>query len=195
MHVTIKKRTDWSCVVDDARLTVGKDGSARDPSLEFKRQILVAEHSPIRNLLFDITWFDIPYWVANQIRTHHVGFHSGEDDLIFIKTSRSDRTQKERDNLPQNAPVNMRAVINAHSLINVSRVRLCCLASPETREAWGAMVFELNSIEPLLVSLCVPNCIFKGGLCPETANCCGYNKTKEFRNSLESYKNLYVCNL
>jgi hypothetical protein len=187
MHVTVKKRTDWALVVDDARLTVGKEGNAREPSSDFKRRILVAEHSPIRNLLFEVTWHDIPYWVANQLRTHHVGFHSGEDDLVFIKTSRSDRTQQERDNLPQNASVNMRAVINAHSLINVSRVRLCGLASLETRKAWELLIDELGIIEPILMQLCQPNCVYRG-LCPEGPNCCGYSHTADFKDTLAGYR-------
>lgn len=189
MNVTVKRLTEWSIVLDSARTTVGKEDLSKEPSDQFKKDILVKEHSPIRNLIYEIIWNDIPYWVAMHFRTHHIGFHSGEDDLFFVQTQRTDRTQTERDNLPQNTKVKLRAVLNAHSIINVSRVRLCRLAAKETREAWSEMLDELEKIEPILYGLCQENCIYRGA-CPEGKQSCGLWKTDFFtiaRNAYESY--------
>lgn len=185
MEVKVRRITDWSLVLDSARTTVGKDDVNKEPSDEFKRSILIAEHSPIRNLWYEVIWTDIPYWVSMHLRTHHCGFHSGEDDTVFISSQRSDRTGVERDKLPQDEPVTLRVVMNAHSIINISRVRLCRKASLETREAWNAMLCMLSEIEPILASVCVPNCIYRDR-CPEI-KCCGYIDTSEFENMLDMY--------
>jgi len=189
MTVTVKRLIDWALVLDSARTTVGKDDLNKEPSDEFKRKSLVCEHTPIRNLTYEIVWDDIPYWTAMHIRTHNIGIRSGEDDLFFIQTQRTDRTQIERDNLPQTAPVKLRAIMNAQSIINLSRVRLCLLASPETIKAWSGMLGELSRIEPMLALLCVPNCVYRG-LCPEGAKCCGFNKTDNGKKVLSLYREL-----
>lgn len=185
MEVKVRRITDWSLVLDSARTTVGKDDVNKEPSDEFKRSILIAEHSPIRNLWYEVIWTDIPYWVSMHLRTHHCGFHSGEDDTVFISSQRSDRTGVERDKLPQDEPVTLRVVMNAHSIINISRVRLCRKASLETREAWDIMLCMLSEIEPILASVCVPNCIYRDR-CPEI-KCCGFIDTYTFENMLDMY--------
>jgi len=191
MGVIVEKIVGWNKVVNSARTTVGKDSIKKDPSEAFKKKILTSEHSPIRKLLFDITWENIPYWVAMHIRTHHVGFKSADDDLYFIETQRSDRTQTDRDELPQTAEVALNIQINAQAMINVSRVRLCRQASTETRAAWIEMLNEIQKIEPILYSLCIPNCVYRNGLCQETTNCCGYNKKPAFKIALEDYVRLF----
>jgi len=41
----------WQEVVDDCRVTVGKESLGHEPSSDFKRKILISEHSPIRDLV------------------------------------------------------------------------------------------------------------------------------------------------
>jgi hypothetical protein len=173
-------------VLNSARTTIGKNASGNNPSEKFKRKILISEHSPIRNLLFEVVWYDIYYWVAMHLARHHIGFHSGEDDLVFIETQRSDRTGVNRDKTTQNAPVVFRAVINAHSIINTSRVRLCKVASTETQQAWYGLIEKLEKIEPDLFSLCVPNCVYRG-FCPEPCSC-GYTGTKNYEKQYNTYR-------
>lgn len=189
MNVKVKRFTEWSSVLDSARTTVGKDSLNKEPSEEFKKAILIAEHSPIRALQFEVIWEDIPYYVAMHLRTHSIGFMSGEDDLYFVQTQRTDRTQKERDKLPQDALVRLRVIINAHSIINVSRVRLCKLADSQTRKAWVEFIIKLSEIEPLFASLAVPNCVYRK-FCPETVKSCGYNKTDIFKEELSFYRKM-----
>ena len=186
MKVTVERIVGWDRVLSDTRATVGKPPLNKEPSDIFKVKMLVSEHSPIRKLLYEVTWEEIPYFVAMHLRTHHLGFKSAEDDLCFIQTQRTDRTQKERDKLPQDAPVLMRAQINAQALINGSRVRLCRIASKETQEAWRTMLHEVGKIDSALEFLCVPNCIYRG-FCPE-AETCGYYKTVTYETLLKEYK-------
>lgn len=186
ISVSVERIVGWSHVLNSARTTVGKLDLNKEPSDSFKKQILISEHSPIRNLLFEVVWNDIYYWVAMHLARHHIGFHSGEDDTIFIKTQRSDRTNINRNNLPQDSPVSFRAVMNAHSIINISRVRLCKIAAKETREAWSLLIDEISKIEPMLSILCRRNCIYRGH-CPESQSC-GFTKTSEFKTELDDYR-------
>lgn len=191
MDVLVERIVGWDRVLNDARITVGKVPIKKEPSDDFKKKILASEHSPVRNLLYSITWSDIPYWVAMHLRTHHIGFKSSDDDLYFIETQRSDRTQRDRNDLKQTAKVTLSAQINAQTLINVSRVRLCRQASKETLLTWKMMLKELKKIEPFLYSLCVPNCVYRNGICPENVNCCGYNKTSDFKVLVDEYRQLF----
>lgn len=46
----LKIKGSWEEVVDDCRSTVSKPPLGHDPRASFKRRILIAEHSPIRDL-------------------------------------------------------------------------------------------------------------------------------------------------
>lgn len=187
MKITVEKILGWDRVLNDARITTGKNDLNKEPSNEFKKSILISEHSPIRKLMFEVTWEGIPYWVGMHLRTHHIGFKCGDDDLYFVQTQRSDRTQQERNKLPQDTPIRLRVILNAQTLINVSRVRLCKLASKETREAWGMLIKEIGLIEPKLSDLCVPNCLYRG-FCPEGTKGCKYFNTFKGKKDLKNYQ-------
>lgn len=66
----IKIKGDWEEVVNDCRTTVGKEELGREPSDKFKREILIAEHSPIRDISIKWRWRNIPYWVTNHWVRH-----------------------------------------------------------------------------------------------------------------------------
>lgn len=46
IKIEIKKLTDWERVVDAARFTQRKEGLGKEPSQEFKKQMIISEHSP-----------------------------------------------------------------------------------------------------------------------------------------------------
>lgn len=93
----LKIKGDWVEVASDCRSTVGKPPLDHEPSADFKRKILIAEHSPIRDISVKWTWHGIKSWVAT-----HWSRHKFEK---YIKSQRSDRTGIPRDKLPQDAPV------------------------------------------------------------------------------------------
>ena len=160
----LKIKGDWQDVVDDCRTTVGKDGLGKEPSTNFKRSVLISEHSPIRSISVRWIWRRIPSWVAT-----HFSRHKWE---CFIKTQRTDRTGIDRNKMPQDAPVTMTGDANAQHLIDMARKRLCYSASPETRKYMEDFKKSLHDQEPELSNVLVPNCVYRCG-CPEI-NGCGY---------------------
>lgn len=158
----LRIKGNWQEVVDDCRATVGKGELGKEPSEQFKRGILIAEHSPIRALAVRWKWEGIKSWVA----THWVR-HIWSS---FVQTQRSDRTGVNRDKLPQDAPVNFRGEANAQHLIDTWRKRLCYQASPETRQYAEDFKLALYEAEPELADVLVPNCVYRCG-CPEMQPC------------------------
>ena len=156
-------KDNWQAVKDAAMATIGKSGG-KYPDSEWKRKILLAEHSPIRLLEFTVRMTDIPYWVSVHLVRHKIGVEH------FVSTQRTDRTGVPRDELPQGARVTHTMHINAQALITISRKRLCGQAARETRCAWEAVISEIGIFEPELASVCQPECVYRG-FCPEMRTC------------------------
>lgn len=158
----LKIKGDWQEVVNDCRSTVGKDELGKEPSAAFKRGILIAEHSPIRDIIVKWRWRGIKYWI-----TGHWARHKWEK---FIRSQRTDRTGVPRDDLPQSAPVDFTGEANAQHLIDTMRRRLCGMADPETREYAEDLKIILFDTQPEIADVLVPNCIYRCG-CPEMQPC------------------------
>ncbi len=160
----LKIKGDWAEVVDDCRSTVGKEALGHDPSASFKKRILLAEHSPIRDISIKWRWENIKSWI-----TVHWVRHKWE---CFVKSQRTDRTGIDRDKLPQDAPVDFTGEANVQHLIDTMRKRLCRQASPETRAYAEDLKAVITDAEPEIGGVLVPNCIYRFG-CPEMYPC-GY---------------------
>ena len=152
----------WEDVVDACRFTVNKAPLGKEPSSEFKKDILIAEHSPIRLLGVRWIWEGIPHWVG----VHWVR-HKWE---CFVATQRTDRTGVQRDKLPQDEPQNFMGDANAQNLIDTARKRLCYQASKETREYMEDLKWSIRVSEPELSEVLVPSCVYRCG-CPEMGKC------------------------
>lgn len=178
---------NWIRVVNAARRTVGKSPINKEPSDKFKKKVLLAEHSPIRLLEYDFTWEDIRMWVTTHLVRHHEGCEK------FVHTQRTDRNEAlkslNRDDLPQGLVNDMDMTCNAQAFINISRKRLCKCASKETREAWELVIEYLKTIDHVLASKCVPECLYRG-FCPEFDRCCGYCNTEKFKKDLKEYRSI-----
>jgi thymidylate synthase ThyX len=175
----IAKKGSWRQVADCANVTIHKEAGEGEPSSKWKKRMLLCEHSPIRELSFDIRWTDLRYWVSVHLVRHKIGIEH------YVRSQRSDRTGVDRDTLPQDSPVEHRVCVNAQALIFISRKRLCSCASAETREAWAALLDTLRGTEPEIYSACVPDCVYRGR-CYEFKSC-GFDKTEEFQRRLEEY--------
>lgn len=160
----IQLKGSWKEVLNDCRFTVNKPDLDKEPSDKFKKSILLAEHSPIRDIRIRFDFLDL----GTCFITHFVR-HKWEK---FVATQRTDRTGVDRHSLPQDNPNNMRGELNVQNLIDTSRKRLCFCSSKETREAWEQLIVELRQIDPFIANVCVPNCVYRGG-CPEGDKCCG----------------------
>ena len=184
----IEQVTNWKRVLNAARRTIGRKSIDKEPSDEWKGNMLLAEHSPIRLLEFDWSWNDIRQWVTAHLVRHHEGCEK------FVHSQRGDRRKiledygvSSRDELPQGALNDMDMTANAQALINISRKRLCNCASKETREAWIKVKEAIAEVDPVMASKMVPECIYRG-FCPEFLSPCGYSKTKKFEHDLLVYR-------
>ena len=159
----LKIKGDWEEVVNDCRATVKKSPLGHEPSRAFRKKILIAEHSPIRDIIVKFMWPDIPYWVAMHWKTHR--WESRVDSQRPERQSRYDREEA-----PQKAPVDFYGDPNAQHLIDTWRKRLCRLASPETRGYAEDFKVTLRPHEPEIAAVLVPNCVYRCG-CPEMQTC------------------------
>lgn len=198
-------RPDWIRVVNAARRTVGKKPTRKEPSDEFKKKILLAEHSPIRLLEYDFTIEGVRQWVTVHLSRHHEGcekfVHSQRQDINNKITETTKRViellssislvkedWRERDYLFQGCENDMDMTCNAQAFINISRKRLCSCASPETRSVWKLVIDMLREVDPILAEKCVKECVYRN-FCPETNRCCGYVNTDDFKRDVVIYQN------
>lgn len=165
----IKVKGDWTEVADDCRSTVGKAGLGHEPGRNFRQRILIAEHSPIRDIVFKWKWTNIKSWIA----THWVR-HKWE---CYVRTQRSDRTGVNRDDLPQSALVDFTGEANVQHLIDTMRKRLCLQASKETREYAEDLKEAVSQRDAEIGHVLVPNCVYRAA-CPEMQPC---GRWHEFR--------------
>ena len=183
MEVTVRSITANQEVVDRCRVTVWKDSLGHDPSEKFMNNIYFSEHSPIRDKMFVIELRSIPYWVSVHLVRHSQGV------TPYVTSQRDDRHDNPipREQLRQGELVNMDMTLNAQAMINISRKRLCRMASKETRDVWIAVIEKLKEVDPQLAKNCVCNCVYRGGICPEGKNSCRYNQTDMFKRELLTY--------
>lgn len=167
--VKYPKEEDWLLAKQCTLVTVGKDSEV-PPTEEFKRKILKARHSPIRELKFVFRITDLPYWVSVHLCRH---IHAQP----YVKTQRNDRqTQYDRNSAPQNSPVSMMWSMNAEELLTIANKRLCNLASPETREVVQKICSKVIEVCPEFKAELVPMCVRNGGVCHEIFSCRQNNK-------------------
>ena len=180
MKIEITRVTSWTDVLNAARFTQRLPLKSGEPSVKWKKKIIKAEHSPLRCLMFNIDFYDIPNYVSVHLVRH---IHAQP----FVSTSRPDidGNQIPREEQKKIDPVNMRLFLNAQEIINISRVRLCNRAEKETRKVWNEVIKELGKIEPELANACVPNCFYRG-FCPEFESC-GFADTETFRLAVNDY--------
>ena len=203
MEVKVTQDTSWNRALNAARKTWGKNKIEKEPSEEWKKMALMAEHSPIKLVEYTISFKDLRQWVGVHLLRHPFV-------LPFIHTQRVDKRDldeyvdkvmsilsddvkndpsfNKRDYLFQGEKNEQDFVVNAQTLINISKKRLCNCASKETRDAWKAVQDAIREFDPVMASFMVPSCVYRG-FCPEKDSC-GYWKTKKFNKDVNDYRNL-----
>lgn len=107
--------------------------------------------------------------------------HQSEADAIY------EELEWLKNNADRETPVNLSLCINAQSLIDMAKLRLCTgCASPGTVIVFQAIKDEISKIDPDLASVMVRKCVYRGGICGEP-RCCGFNGTHKFREELSRY--------
>lgn len=156
---------DWKKIKSACMTTISKEAGDKEPSHEWKRKLLLCEHSPIRRGTISWKWDAIPY----AISTHFVRHHEGVEK--WVGTQRADRTEiKDRSQRSQMDTIPMEMEANIQALINISAKRLCTCADPTTRDYWRSVLKEIKQYDEDIYWACVPQCIRCGG-CPEYKSC------------------------
>lgn len=160
---------DWMIAKKCTLVTIGKD-PIQPPTMEWKKKLLAAEHSPIRTLQFCFRLKNIPYWVSTHLVRH---VHA----TPFVKSQRNDRqSEYKREDAPQSATVDMCWYMNAEELVTIAHKRLCLQASEETREVIKEICKKVLETNPEFEGLLVPKCVYRGGVCTEFYPCNKNNK-------------------
>ena len=202
--VTVTQDTSWNLALNMARRTCGKEPVAKEPSKEWKLSSLMAEHSHIKLVEYTISFADLRQWVGVHLLRHpfvlpfidsqRVDRRDNIDELveavmqIVSEDIKNSPDFNKRDYVFQGETNDQDFVVNAQTLINISRKRLCSCASKETREAWVAVRNAIMEFDPIMASVMVRQCIYRG-FCPERT-CCGYYKTEAFKKEVNEYRNL-----
>lgn len=161
---------DWMFVKRCALVTVGKN-AITPPDLEWKKKILRARHSPIRELRFAFE-LTIPYWVSVHLCRH---VHAQP----YVRSQRNDRqSEYDRTKASQDEMVTMIWTMNAEELMTIANKRLCMQASVETRKAVASMCMIVEAVMPEFKGLLVPACEYNGK-CHEMFSCGRMNVSEE----------------
>lgn len=178
--------------------------------------IYKSEHSPARTQLFWIEIKSAPLFVVSHYVRHHVGIEKfqlsmrsdrdgGKDQCPYIadrlseilaipEEYRAEEETKEmyelleelRNRSGRNALTNLSILVNAQSLIDMAKLRLCNMASPETIKIFTAIKWKISEIDPELASMMVRKCVYRNGLCGEP-RCCGFQLTPAYKREQENY--------
>lgn len=166
---------NWQKIKSACMTTISKEAGPKEPSKEWKRKLLLCEHSPIRRGTISWKWNKIPYAISVHFCRHHEGVEK------WVGTSRADRTDiKDRSQRSQMDCVPMEMEANIQALINISAKRLCYCADSTTIKYWKNVVEKIKEYDEDIYWACVPQCIRCGG-CPEYKPCGFYdNLTKDW---------------
>lgn len=157
---------DWMKIKSACMTTISKE-AGKEPTQEWKRRLLLCEHSPIRRGTISWKFDEIPYCISTHFARHHEGVEK------WVGTERADRTEiKDRSQRSQMDMVPMEMEANIQAIINISRKRLCTSADPLTIKYWKAVLEAIKEYDEDIYWACVPECVRCGG-CPEY-NSCGY---------------------
>lgn len=162
----IRYDVNWSLIKSATMQTIGKD-VGKEPTDEWKEKLLIARHSPIRRSMISVKWEQIPSFVSTHIARHHLGCEK------FIQTSRSDRTNIDRNERKQTDFVSMQLDMNLQALINICEARLCMQADAETRNYINGLVLAIKEQDAIVAKMLAPAGIYNAG-CKEVFGNCSY---------------------
>ena len=108
------------------------------------------------------------------------------DYADFVISEIQDELTYLQGNSDRYTPVNLGLFINAQSLIDMAKLRLCKQAHAETIEVFQAIKDEVAKADSELAAMMVRKCVYRNGLCGES-RCCGFNNTPVFKKELSEY--------
>jgi len=210
-HVSVSKHTDVDLMRSSCEMTF--NGKSKQSLLS----MYVSEHSPTRTQMFWLELKNIPLYVSTHLLRHHVGSQpfalthrndrmgGGYDLPTLVNEIKGmmdnvesdsdyeavkDKLDFISDNCGRNTPTDLGLWINAQSLIDMAKSRICLMASKETRDIFDMVKSTIIEVDPDLAKMLVPKCVYRNGLCGEGKNCCGLNKRIE-SSEFAYYKELF----
>lgn len=207
LKVKITQLVGWDWAKKLTLRTVNKKAKNPYPTSQQKLEWLMAEHSPIKVVQWCIDIDNLRQWVGVHLLRHPFV-------LPYIASQRSDRVEDKekqidmvlsyikddiindpefkkeewRDYRLQGSINDHSFVVNAQTLINISKKRLCRQASKETREVWNLVLDCVREQDKEMAAVMVPTCIYRG-FCPELS-CCGYSLSNKYKEDLKNYRSL-----
>lgn len=203
--LAIRPIVGWDEAYRAALATMGIDSKDKEPSFQWKVRSLMAEHSQCKLVQFCLSFKNLRQWCGIHYLRH---MHT----LPFIHSQRVDRRDldeyvekvmsilsddikhapdfNKRDYLFQGEANDQDFYVNAQTLVNISRKRLCACASKETREAWQMVKDLMQEIDPAVAHCMVRQCVYRG-FCPEMRPACKHDHSIQFKFELHDYRS--VC--
>jgi hypothetical protein len=159
----------WEWVKEMALSSIHKSYSGGEITSEWKLNILLTRHSPIRELRIKYKLIELKRWIADQLVRHSIGVNNS------MGTGRPDRNNIPRDKQTMEFETELYQSHNAESFINMMENRLCVgCVSKETRLICESLRDEVEKTEPELAFMCVPNCIKLSGCKEMFVGHCSY---------------------
>lgn len=163
---------NWDFIKEGCMATIGKE-AGKTPNDEWKRKLLICQHSPIRRGTISWKWDSIPFCNMGHFVRHHVGC------TPFVSTSREDRTSIPRNERHQTDPVSMEMDANIQSLIDMAGRRLCLCSDKTTIEYMRDLIEEIRKYDENVAWRLVPQCINYGGCIEPFGKCKFFDKFAE----------------
>ena len=160
---------NWNSIKRACMRTIGKEAGNKEPSHEWKKKLLVCQHSPIRKGIVTWKWNEIEYFSMAHFARHHVGI------TPYVETSRSDRTNIPREERKQTDKVSMEMDANIQSLIDMASRRLCNQADKTTIGYMQDLVSAIKEYDEDIAWALVPSCVRYGGCNEPFGNCTFYD--------------------
>lgn len=156
---------NWKKIKSGCMTTISKEAGDKEPPKEWKRKLLVCQHSPIRRSTISWKWEEIPYAISTHFARHHEGCEK------MISTSREDRSGVDRHTRSQMQYVMMEMDANIQALISISAKRLCLCADPTTIKYWKAVLEAIKEYDETIAWAMVPQCVRTAGCCEPFGDC------------------------
>lgn len=116
----------------------------------------------------------------------------GEKDIAqCLITVIQDELDSWTEKYDRMVPVKLGLCINAQSLIDMSKLRLCNMAHVLTIQAMKEVKYEIAKVDKALAKMMVRKCVYRGGICGEP-HPCKFNRTPAFRKEFAEYMSAFT---
>lgn len=173
---------NWLKIKSACMTTISKE-AGKEPNKDWKRKLLICQHSPIRRSMVSWKWDEIPYAISTHFARHHEGCEK------FVGTSREDRTGVDRSQRSQMDCVPMEMDANIQALLNISEKRLCMSADRTTRKYWEGVIEAIQEHDEDIAWAMVPQCV-RCGSCVEPFSDCHFYENLMNGHTLEEQQDI-----